>query len=116
MTSQPSFFAATLLDLGLLVSIGVLTYPLTQDDIGFLNSTQAIAVWVVIALLYAVQFYKAWQVNQDVVGSLNPLSPKFLKATNLYLPSQRYQVKQIALLDLTYWVNLAMDAKQEPSA
>lgn len=105
VTSQHSFFAATLLDLGLFVSIGILTYPLTQDDIGFLTPSQAIAVWVVVALLFIVQFYKAWQVNQDIVGSLNPLSPKFLKATNLYLPSQRYQVRQIALLDLTYWVN-----------
>lgn len=105
VTSRPSFFAAALLDLGLLVSIGILTYPLTQGSSRFLTSSQAIAIWIAIALLFTIQFYKAWQVNQDVVGSLNPLSPNFLKARNLYLPSQRYQVRQIALLDLTYWVN-----------
>ena len=105
VTSQRSFFAVAFLDLGLLVSLGVLTYPLTQGNISFLTSSQAIAVWAILALLFAVQFYKAWQVNREVVGSLNPFSPKFLQGTNSYSPSQRYQVRQIALLDLTYWVN-----------
>ena len=105
VTSQRSFFATALLDLGLLMSLGVLTYPLTQGNIGFLTASQAIAVWAVLVLLFVVQFYKAWQVNQEIVGSLNPLSPRFLKGTHSYPPSQRYQVRQIALLDLTYWVN-----------
>ena len=105
VTSQRSFFAVAFLDLGLLVSLGVLTYPLTQSNIGFLTSAQAIAVWAVLALLFVVQFYQAWQVNREVVGSINPLSPNFLQGTNLYPPGQRYQARQIALLDLTYWVN-----------
>ena len=105
VTSQRSFWAITLLDLGLLVSLGLLTYPLVQGNIHFLNTVEVVSIWVFLGLMYAFQFYKAWQVNREVVGSLDPFSSEFLHPSRQYSPSQRYQVRQIALLDFTYWTN-----------
>lgn len=106
VTSQrSSFWAMTLLDLGLLVSLVLLTYPLAQNKIHFLNPVQVALIWVFLGLLYAFQFYKAWQVNREIVGSLNPFSPAFLQPSQHYPPNQRYQLRQIALLDFTYLTN-----------
>ncbi len=105
VTSAPSFWAMTLLDLGLLVSLGLLTYPLAQSNIHFLNVVQVQSIWVFLGLLYVFQFYKAWQVNQEIVGSLNPFSGKFLQPSQHYPLNQRYQVRQIALLNFTYLTN-----------
>jgi MFS transporter, NNP family, nitrate/nitrite transporter len=105
VTSQHSFWAMSLLDLGLLISLGLLTYPLAQNNIRFLSTVQVGFIWVFLGLLYAFQFYKAWQVNREIVGSLNPFGSGFLKPTQHYPPDQRYQVRQIALLDFTYLTN-----------
>lgn len=105
VTSQRSFWAMTLLDLGLLVSLGLLTYPLAQNNIHFLNTVQVELIWVFLALLYAFQFYKAWQVNREIVGSLNFFSSDFLQPQRHYPLNQRYHLRQIALLDFTYLTN-----------
>lgn len=105
VTSQRSFWAITLLDLGLLISLGLLTYPLAQNDIHFLNSSQVQLIWAVLGLLYLFQFYKTWQVNREVVGSLNPFASEFLQPSQHYGLNERYQVRQIALLDFTYLTN-----------
>ncbi len=105
VTSARSFWTMTLLDLGLLFSLGLLTYPLAQNNIRFLNWVQVQSIWVFLGLLYVFQFYKAWQVNREIVGSLNPLSGEFLQPSVRYPPNERYQVRQIALLDFTYLTN-----------
>jgi MFS transporter, NNP family, nitrate/nitrite transporter len=105
VTSGRSFWAMTLLDLGLLVSLGLLTYPLAQNNIHFLNVVQVQSIWVFLGLVYVFQFYKAWQVNREIVGSLNPFSKEFLQPTQHYPLNQRYQVRQIALLNFTYLTN-----------
>jgi MFS transporter, NNP family, nitrate/nitrite transporter len=105
VTSQRSFWALTLLDLGLLVSLGLLTYPLAQNDIRFLSSLQVGLIWLFLGLLSAIQFYKSWQINREIVGSLNPFSPRFLQPSQHYSADQRYQIRQIALLSFTYLTN-----------
>ena len=105
VTSRRSFWALSLLDLGLLLSLGLLTYPLMQANIHFLNRFQVELIWGVLALLSALQFYQAWQVNREVVGSLNPFSSDFLQPSQHYPLNQRYQLRQIALLDFTYFTN-----------
>lgn len=105
VTSRRSFWAMSLLDLGLLISLGLLTYPLAQANIRFLNPFQVKVIWVILALLSALQFYKAWQVNREIVGSLNPFRSDFLQPSQHYPLSQRYQLRQVALMDFTYFTN-----------
>ena len=105
VTSRQSFWAMTLLDLGLLASLGLLTYPLTEANIHFLNRSQAAAIWVFLGVLYVFQLYKVWQVNREVVGSLNPFSADFLRPSHFYPLNGRYEFRQVALLDFTYATN-----------
>ena len=105
VTSRRSFWAIALLDLGLLVSLGLLTYPLAQANIHFLNLFQVGLIWVILGLLSILQFYKTWQVNREVVGSLNPFGSDFLQPSQHYPLNQRYQLRQVALLDFTYFTN-----------
>ncbi|MGQ4647776.1 NarK family nitrate/nitrite MFS transporter [Lyngbya aestuarii] len=105
VTSTKSFFAVSLLDLGLILSLGLLTWPLAGEKIRFLNGQQVLLIWVFLGALYLFQFYKSWQVNQELVGSINPFAHNFLKGAKRYPPSARYEVRQIALLSFTYAVN-----------
>jgi MFS transporter, NNP family, nitrate/nitrite transporter len=85
VTSRGSFWAMTLMDLGLLLSLGLLSIPLHAK--------------------YLFQFYKSWQVNRELMGSLNPLAQNFLKGDRTYPPTARYEFRQIALLSFTYLTN-----------
>lgn len=105
VTSPSSFWAMTLLDLGLLVALGLLTYPLALNNIRFLSRVQVQFIWFFLGLVYVLQFYKAWQVNREIVGSLNPFGSEFLQPSRCYPPHQRYQMRQIALLNFTYLTN-----------
>lgn len=105
VTSAKSFWAMIALDLGMLLSLGLLTWPLAQPKIHFLSTNQVILIWVILASLYAFQTYKSWQVNREVVGSLNPLSANFLRSTKLFAPKERYEFRQVALLDFTYFTH-----------
>lgn len=105
VTSRSSFFAMTAMDLGLLLSLGLLSLPLHSDSIQFLNDSQVILIWIAIAGLYLFQLYKSWQVNRELVGSLNPFNKNFLKSEQTFTLSERYEFRQIALLSFTYVTN-----------
>ena len=105
VTSVKSFWAMITLDLGMLLSLGLLTFPLTQLTIHFLQGWQELLCWGFLAGLFILQTYKSWQVNQEVVGSLNPFNSNFIKDSKTYPPAQRYQFRQIALLSFTYLTN-----------
>ncbi|GAA6616882.1 NarK family nitrate/nitrite MFS transporter [Scytonema sp. NUACC26] len=105
VTSASSFWAMIALDLGMLLSLGLLTFPLTQLHIHFLQGWQELLCWVFLAKLFILQTYKSWHVNREVVGSLNPFNSDFLKSSKTYPPAQRYQFRQVALLSFTYLTN-----------
>ncbi len=105
VTSRRSFFAMTVMDLGLLLSLGLLSLPLHSDSIQFLNDSQVILIWIAVTGLYLFQLYKSWQVNRELIGSLNPFAKNFLKSEQTFTPSERYEFRQIALLSLTYVTN-----------
>jgi NNP family nitrate/nitrite transporter-like MFS transporter len=91
VTSSKSFWAMCLSNLGLIFALGLLAWRLAQPKLQFLNTTQMYVIWGVLAALFAFQTYKAWQVNREV-----------LTGTKTYTPAQRYQFRQVALLELCY--------------
>lgn len=105
VTSRRSFWAMTAMDLGLLLSLGLLSLPLHSSSIQFLNHSQFVLIWIGIGGLYLFQFFKSWEVNRELIGSLNPFSKDFLKSKQTYPPSERYEFRQIALLSFTYVTN-----------
>jgi NNP family nitrate/nitrite transporter-like MFS transporter len=78
--------------------LGLLAWRLAQPKLGFLNTTQMFVAWGLLAALYAFQTYKAWQVNREV-----------LIGTKTYSPAERYQFRQVAILELCYVVTFGSE-------
>jgi NNP family nitrate/nitrite transporter-like MFS transporter len=98
VTSARSFYAMIAMNFGLIFALGLLAWRLAQPGIGFFNTTQMLITWVLLAGLYAYQTYKAWQVNREV-----------LNGTKIYPPAERYQFRQVALLEYTYVTNFGSE-------
>lgn len=91
VTSVKSFWAMMLSNFGLIFALGLLAWRLAQPKLHFLTTTQMYVVWALLAALYAFQSYKAWQVNREL-----------LNGTKTYAPAERYQFRQVAILEFCY--------------
>lgn len=89
VTSVKSFWAMMVMNFGLIFALGLLAWRLTK--VQFFDQNGMYVVWVLLAALYAYQSYQAWQVNREL-----------LAGKKTYAPSERYQFRQVALLELTY--------------
>ncbi|MBW4623359.1 MAG: NarK family nitrate/nitrite MFS transporter [Cyanosarcina radialis HA8281-LM2] len=91
VTSAKSFYAMLAMNLGLILAMGLLAWRLARPELHFLTNAQMLLVWLFLAGLYAFQTYQTWQVNREVLGG-----------GKTYTPAERYQFRQIALLELAY--------------
>ncbi|PSB03230.1 NarK family nitrate/nitrite MFS transporter [Merismopedia glauca] len=98
VTSARSFYALLVMNFGLIFALGVLAWRLAQPKINFLSTGQMYGVWGLLLALYAYQSYKSWEVNKEVVSG-----------TKTYSPSERYQFRQVALLEFTYVTNFGSE-------
>lgn len=98
VTSARSFWAMCLSNFGLIFALGLLTWRLAQPKLGLLNTNQMHIIWAILIGLYLFQTYKAWQVNREV-----------LNGTKRYSPEQRYQFRQVALLEFCYIVSFGSE-------
>jgi MFS transporter, NNP family, nitrate/nitrite transporter len=98
VTTVKSFYAMLVMNFGLIFALGLLAWRLAQPALKFLNAGQMYAIWVFLLGLYAYQSYQAWLVNKDL-----------LTGRKIYGPSERYQFRQVALLELTYITNFGSE-------
>jgi NNP family nitrate/nitrite transporter-like MFS transporter len=98
VTSSKSFWAMCLSNFGLIFALGLLAWRLAQPKLHFLNTSQMYVVWALLAGLYAFQTYKAWQVNREV-----------LTGTKTYSAAQRYEFRQVAVLEFCYIVSFGSE-------
>ena len=98
VTSSKSFWAMCLSNFGLIFALGLLAWRLAQPKLHFLTPTQMYVAWVLLAALYAFQTYKALQVNREVLSGIK-----------VYTPAERYQFRQVALLELCYIVTFGSE-------
>jgi MFS transporter, NNP family, nitrate/nitrite transporter len=98
VTSVKSFYAMLVMNFGLIFALGLLAWRLARPALKFLNDGQMILIWVLLAGLYAYQTYQAWQVNREL-----------LTGQKIYSPTERYQFRQVALLELTYVTNFGSE-------
>ncbi len=96
VTSKRDFWLLMLSNVPLVGVLALLAWRLRQAD--FLNPTTLVITWVALLGLYLFQAYKCWDVNQDLM--LN---------RKKYAPEDRYQFKQVGLLELTYVVNFGSE-------
>jgi NNP family nitrate/nitrite transporter-like MFS transporter len=98
VTSVKSFLALCVSNLGLILALALLTWRLAQPKIHFINQPQMYMVWLLLALLYIVQTYKAVLVNREM-----------LIGKKIYSPSERYQFRQVALLNFAYVISFGSE-------
>ncbi|PMB26482.1 NarK family nitrate/nitrite MFS transporter [Fischerella thermalis] len=98
VTSVKSFWALIISNFGLIFALGLLAWRLAQKNIHFLTQSQMYLVWLLLAGLFAYQTYKAYQVNKEL-----------LIGKKTYAPSERYQFRQVALLEFTYVTNFGSE-------
>jgi NNP family nitrate/nitrite transporter-like MFS transporter len=96
VTSKKSFWLLMLTNIPLVGILGVLAWRIGQ--IGLLNPTQLFIVYLLLVGLYAFQSYKCWYVNQDL-----------MTGKKHYSPQDRYEFSQVAILELTYFVNFGSE-------
>jgi MFS transporter, NNP family, nitrate/nitrite transporter len=66
VTSVKSFWAMILSNLGLILALALLSWRLAQPKIHFLNMNQVYIAWALLAVLFAFQSYKAWDVKRGL--------------------------------------------------
>ena len=96
VTSKKDFWFLMLMNLPLTLILCVLAWRLTK--VNFLTTGGMLIAWVILAGLYAFQAYNCWVVNKDL-----------LAGRKRYPPEDRYEFKQVALLELTYIVNFGSE-------
>ncbi|HIK04702.1 MAG TPA: NarK family nitrate/nitrite MFS transporter [Trichormus sp. M33_DOE_039] len=98
VTSIKSFWAMMLSNFGLIFALGLLAWRLAQKNIHFITISQMYLVWFLLVGLFVYQTYQAYQVNKEL-----------LIGKKTYSPSQRYQFRQVALLEFTYVTNFGSE-------
>ncbi len=96
VTSQRSFWLLLLMNIPLVGILGVLAWRIAQA--GLISQAQLSIVYLLLLGLYLFQAYKCWDVNRDLmIGKKH------------YAPEDRYEFSQVALLELTYFVNFGSE-------
>ena len=96
VTTVKDFWFLMIMNLPLTLILCVLAWRLTK--VNFLTTGGMLISWLVLAGLYAFQAYNCWAVNKDL-----------LAGRKRYPPEDRYEFKQVALLELTYIVNFGSE-------
>ncbi|GET41227.1 NarK family nitrate/nitrite MFS transporter [Microseira wollei] len=98
VTSVRSFYAMILSNFGLIFALGLLAWRLAQPAIHFLSIDGMLIVWLLLGSLFVYQTIKATHVNQDL-----------LDGRKTYAPSERYEFRQVALLEFCYVVTFGSE-------
>ncbi len=98
VTSVKSFWAMILSNLGLILALALLSWRLAQPKIQFLNMNQVYVAWALLAVLFAFQSYKSWDVNREL-----------LAGTKTYPAADRYAFTQVATLEFAYIVTFGSE-------
>jgi len=96
VTSRRSFWAMLVMNIPLVGILGVLAWRLTK--VKFLTASQLSIVLLFLVGLYLFQAYKAWGVNKELMTGIKR-----------YPAEDRYDFSQVAILELTYFVNFGSE-------
>lgn len=96
VTTRKDFWLLLLMNLPILGVLALLAWRLS--NVGFLSPSQLYLVWLVLLGLYLVKAYKCWDVNKDL-----------MTGKKRYSAEDRYDFKQVAMLELTYVTNFGSE-------
>ncbi|AMW27711.1 MULTISPECIES: MFS transporter [Oscillatoriales] len=96
VTTPKDFWFLMLMNIPLVGVLAILAWRLSK--VGFLTLPQLYIVWVALFGLYLFQGYNCWEANKELI-----LGHKH------YPPADRYNFSQVAILELTYFVNFGSE-------
>ncbi|NES78704.1 MULTISPECIES: MFS transporter [Okeania] len=96
VTTQKDFIFLILMNLPLTGVLCLLAWRLSK--VGFLSQGQLSIVWLLLLGLYGFQTYNCWAANKELMAG-----------DKRYPPADRYQFSQVAILELTYFVNFGSE-------
>ncbi len=96
VTSRRDFWFMMVMNIPLSGILAVLAWRLNL--VGFFNQSQLYIAWFLLFCLYAFQSYKCWEVNKELVTG-----------KKRYPAEDRYEFGQVAILELTYFVNFGSE-------
>jgi len=96
VTSKGDFFLYIIMTAPMFIALSILTWRLSPSGVGLLSETATYGIYLFLALYFAQQVHKIWDVNKD---ALKIEVPKL----------HRYKFKQVALLDLAYMVTFGSE-------
>lgn len=96
VTSVGDLVLYLLMNVPLFLALGLLTWKLSPVNMNLIGASSVTAIYAVLVLLYAIQIWKIWKVNSHVLTKPIP-------------SLQRYKFKQVAILDLAYFVTFGTE-------
>ncbi len=96
VTSKKDFVFYILMNIPMYAALAVLTWKLSPSNIGLLDQFATYAIYVVLAVLFLVQLRAIYHVNEE---NLKHGVPEI----------QRYKFKQVAVLDIAYFVTFGSE-------
>ena len=96
VTSRGDFFFYLLMNIPMYAALAVLTWKLGPDNLGILGAGFADGIYLGLLALYAYQTSQVWRINRHVFTERVP-------------ELHRYRFKQVAILDLAYFVTFGSE-------
>ena len=96
ITSRFDFFLYLVMNIPLFAALAVLTWKLSPANLNMLNIAVTEIIYFMLAILYAFQTIRIYQINKHVFSKAVP-------------EIERYKFKQVALLDLSYMVTFGSE-------
>lgn len=96
ITSGFDLMLYILMNVPLFVALAVLSWRLSPAKMGLISEATSYAIYAILLLVYAIQVWKIWQVNAQI---LKQPVPKM----------QRFKFKQVAILDWAYLVTFGTE-------
>jgi len=96
VSNKQDFWLYIAMNVPMYIALAVLTWKLSPAGVALLSDTTATVMWLILAVLFAFQFYQIYQVNKD---HLTHGVPK----------TDQYKFKQVAILDWSYFVTFGSE-------
>ncbi|MDC9719326.1 MAG: NarK family nitrate/nitrite MFS transporter [Gammaproteobacteria bacterium] len=96
VTSRGDFYFYILMNVPMYLALAVLTWKLSPSNLGLLNETTSMAIYISLVVLFVIQVRTIHHVNKENLAHGVP-------------QIQRYKFKQVAVLDVAYFVTFGSE-------
>lgn len=96
VTSRGDYYFYLAMNLPMYLALAVLTWKLSPANLNLLNDSASMAIYILLAVLYLIQIRTIHHVNKE---NLQTPVPQI----------QRYKFKQVAVLDVAYFVTFGSE-------